>query len=35
MMDDLFDFIFFFPVDKVRRWCREVLSVDFVFTIGQ
>ena len=30
---DLFNFIFFFPVDKVRRWCREVLAVDLVFMI--
>ena len=30
---DLFNFVFFFPIDKVRRWRREVLSVDFVFTI--
>ena len=35
MTDDFFDFIFFFPVDKVRRWCREVLSMDFIFAIGQ
>ena len=31
---DLFNFIFFFSVDKVRGWCREVLAVDLVFTIG-
>ena len=30
---DLFYFIFFFPVDKVRRWHREVLAMDLVFTI--
>ena len=30
---DLFNFIFFFPVDKVRRWRREVLAVDLVFVI--
>ena len=31
--DDLFDFVFFFAVDKVRGWRREVPAVDFVFTI--
>ena len=30
---NLFNFIFLFSVDKVRRWRREVLSVDFVFAI--
>ena len=30
---DLFNFIFFFPVDKVRGWRREVLTMDLVFTI--
>ena len=30
---DLFYFIFFFSVDKVRRWHREVPAVDLVFTI--
>ena len=30
---DLFNFVFFFSIDKVRRWCREVLAVDFIFTI--
>ena len=33
MAYDLFNFVFFFPIDKVRRWRREVLSVDFIFTI--
>ena len=32
--DNLFDFVFFFPIDKVRRWHREVLAVDLVFSIG-
>ena len=32
---DLFYFIFFFTVDKVRGWCGEVLSMDLVFTIGR
>ena len=31
--DDLFNFVFFFTVDKVRGWRREVLAVDLVFTI--
>ena len=31
--DNLFNFVFFFAVDKVRGWCREVLPVDLVFTI--
>ena len=30
---NLFNFIFLFSVDKVRRWRGEVLSVDFVFAI--
>ena len=31
---DLFYFIFFFPVDKVRGWRWEVLAMDLVFVIG-
>ena len=31
--DDLFNFVFFLPIDKVRRWRGEVLTVDLVFTI--
>ena len=31
--DDLFNFVFFFTVDKVRGWRREVFAVDLVFTI--
>ena len=31
--DNLFDFVFFFSIDKVRRWRREILAVDLVFTI--
>ena len=31
--DDLFNFVFFFAVDKVRGWRREVPAVDLVFTI--
>ena len=27
------NFVFFFPVDKVRGWHREVLAVDLVFAI--
>ena len=34
MANDLLDFIFFFSIDKVRRWCREVPAVDFIFMIG-
>jgi len=30
---DLFDFIFFFPLDKIWWWCREVLSVNRVFFV--
>ena len=30
---DLFYFIFFFAIDKVRGWCREVPTMDLVFTI--
>ena len=30
---DLFYFVFLFAIDKVRGWRREVLAVDFVFTI--
>ena len=31
--NDLFNFVFFFPIDKVRRWRRGVLSVDLIFAI--
>ena len=31
--DDLFNFVFFFPVDKVRGWRWDVLAMDLVFTI--
>ena len=31
--DNLLDFVFSFAIDKVRRWRREVLSVDFVLAI--
>ena len=31
--DNLFNFVFFFAVDKVRGWRREVLPVDLVFMI--
>ena len=31
--DDLFDFVLFFAVDKVRGWRREVPAVDLIFTI--
>ena len=30
---NLFDFVFFFAVDKVRGWRREVPAMDLVFTI--
>ena len=33
MADNLFDFVFFFAVDKVRGWHWEVLAVDLVFMI--
>jgi len=33
VMKDLFDFVFFFPLDKVRWWRREVLSMDRVFLV--
>ena len=29
----LFNFVFFFPIDKVRRWHREVLAMDLVLAI--
>ena len=31
--NNFFNFIFFFAVDKVRGWRREVLAMDLVFTI--
>ena len=31
---DLFYFILFFSIDKVRGWRGEVLAVDLVFAIG-
>ena len=31
--DNLFNFVFFFAVDKVGGWRREVLAMDLVFTI--
>ena len=31
--DNLFNFVFFFAVDKVKWWRREVPAVDLVFTI--
>ena len=31
--DNPFNFVFFFAVDKVRGWRREVLAMDLVFTI--
>ena len=30
---NLLDFVFFFPLDKVRWWRGEVLSVDRVFLV--
>ena len=33
MAYDLLNFVFFFAVDKVRGWRREVPAVDLVFTI--
>ena len=33
--DNLFNLVFFFSIDKVRRWRREVLAVDLVFAIGR
>ena len=30
---DLFYFVFFFSIDKVRGWRREVLAMDLVFAI--
>ena len=33
MAYNLFNFVFFFPIDKVRRWRGEVFSMDFVFMI--
>ena len=31
--DDLFNFIFFFSIDKIRWLRQEVLAVDFIFAI--
>ena len=31
--DDLFYFVFFFAIDKVRGWRREVPAVDLIFAI--
>ena len=31
--DNLFNFIFLFSVDKVRGWCRKVLSMHSVFFV--
>ena len=33
VVDNIFNFVFFFSFDKVRRWCREVLAMDLVFAI--
>ena len=33
--NNLLDFVFFFSIDKVRRWCRKVPAVDFIFAIRQ
>jgi hypothetical protein len=33
MSYNFFNFIFFFPWDKFRWWCREVPAVDLVFLI--
>ena len=30
---DLLYFVFFFPIDKVRGWRREVFAMDLVFAI--
>ena len=32
---DFFNFVFLFSINKVRRWYREVLTVDLVFSIGR
>ena len=31
--DTFFNFVFFFPINKVRRRRREVLAVDLIFAI--
>jgi hypothetical protein len=33
MTYDLFNFIFFFSLNKLWGWCREVLAVDLILTI--
>ena len=33
MSDDLFNFICFLSIDKVRRWHREVLFVNSIFLV--
>ena len=32
---NLFNFIFLFAFDKVRRWFREIQSMDGIFAIGR
>ena len=32
-LEDLFDFVFFFSIDKVRRWSGKVRSVELGFMI--
>ena len=33
VMNDLFDFVMFFVIDKIWGWRWEVLAVDFIFVI--
>ena len=33
VFQDLFNFIFFFSIEKVRWWCREIHPVGFIFMI--
>ena len=35
VVNDLLNFIFFFPIDKVRGWRQDVPAMDFIFVIGR
>jgi hypothetical protein len=34
VMYNLFNFVFFFPLNKFRWWCGEVPAVDLIFAIS-
>ena len=31
--DDLLNFVFLFSIDKVRRWCREILFINGILSV--